>query len=148
MMTMDQLFVKLPRDLQWEVLSEFVGTHAVRNGKLMQKIDLTTFKATIPRRIRDCKPWLFRSNTDIVPQYIRLSTNVPMSFWEDPHTGDTIYLIRTKERDPFVPFWKVHFTPERIKDAVVLDPFVKHVYPSYQYTNKKNIKRRAFYSIE
>ena len=36
---MDNLFKALPRDLQWEILSEFVGTHAVRNGKLMRKLD-------------------------------------------------------------------------------------------------------------
>ena len=143
-MTMDQLFAKLPRDLQWEVLSEFVGTHAVRNGKLMQKIDFTKFNVKIPRRRRDCTSWLSKSNTDTVPQYIRLSTNVPISFWADPHTGDTIYLIRTMERDPFIPFWKVHFRPDRAEDAIVLDPFVKHTYPSYPYTNKKNAKRRSF----
>ena len=35
---MDELFKALPRDLQWEILSEFVGTHVVRNGKLMRKM--------------------------------------------------------------------------------------------------------------
>jgi hypothetical protein len=35
---MDQLFKALPRDLQWEILTEFVGTHTVRNGKLLRKI--------------------------------------------------------------------------------------------------------------
>jgi hypothetical protein len=35
---MDNLFKALPRDLQWEILSEFVGTHAVRNSKLLRKI--------------------------------------------------------------------------------------------------------------
>lgn len=142
-MTMDQLFAKLPRDLQWEVLSEFVGTHAVRNGKLMQKIDFTKFNVKIRLRRRDRAPWLSKRNADALPGYIRLSTNVPISFWEDPHTGDTIYLNRTMERDPFIPFWKVHFTPERIEDTVVLAPFVKHTYPSYPYTNKKNAKRRS-----
>jgi hypothetical protein len=37
-MSIDQLFNALPRDLQWEILSEFVGTHAVRKGKLMRKL--------------------------------------------------------------------------------------------------------------
>jgi hypothetical protein len=35
---MDQLFKALPRDLQWEILVDFVGTHTVRNGKLMRKL--------------------------------------------------------------------------------------------------------------
>ena len=34
---MDQLFKALPQDLQWEVLTEFTGTHSVRNGKLIKK---------------------------------------------------------------------------------------------------------------
>ena len=38
---MDQLFKALPRDLQWEVLADFVGTHVVRNGKLLRKLDNT-----------------------------------------------------------------------------------------------------------
>ena len=29
---MDQLFLKLPQDLQWEVLCDFAGTHSVRKG--------------------------------------------------------------------------------------------------------------------
>lgn len=37
---MDQLFMALPCDLQWEVLSKFVGSHAVRNGRLKRKLVL------------------------------------------------------------------------------------------------------------
>ena len=37
-MNMDQLFRALPRDLQWEVLTEFTGTHTVRKGKLRRKM--------------------------------------------------------------------------------------------------------------
>jgi len=37
-MSMDQLFKALPRDLQWEILSEYVGSHSVRKGKLMTKM--------------------------------------------------------------------------------------------------------------
>ena len=39
-MNMDKLFKALPRDLQWEVLTVFVGSHAVRKGQLIQKINL------------------------------------------------------------------------------------------------------------
>ena len=35
---MDNLFKALPSDLQWEILQDFVGTHVVRNGKLMRKM--------------------------------------------------------------------------------------------------------------
>ena len=33
----EQLFKALPRDLQWEILSEYLGTHVVRSGKLMRR---------------------------------------------------------------------------------------------------------------
>ena len=35
---MDSLFKALPRDLQWEILENFVGTHIVRNGRLRRKL--------------------------------------------------------------------------------------------------------------
>ena len=37
-MSMEKLFKDLPRDLQWEILTEFVGSHSVRKGKIIQKI--------------------------------------------------------------------------------------------------------------
>ena len=144
MMTMDQLFDKLPRDLQLEVLSEFVGTHAVRNGQLRRKIDFTTLNVVNPMRVRAGSNWLFKSKDDTRTRYIRLSTLTPASrkmvFWEDPYTGDTICLTRTMERDQFIPVWRVDFAPT-IEDTIVHEPFEKHVYPSYPYTNKKNANR-------
>ena len=153
---MDELFLTLPRDLKWEILSEFLGTHSVRKGKLMRKIVYTTFQGKIFReigsdrymrvkiaesvRVRPCKPWL-STRQNAAPQYIRLIANKPMAFWEDPHTGDTIYLTRTMERDPYIPVWNVQFAPVRAEDSVVLLPFVKHEYPSYEYTDKKNALR-------
>ena len=149
---MEQLFKALPRDLKWEILGEFLGTHSVRKGKLIRKIVYTSFQGKIFRqigsdkylrvevaesvRVRPCNTWLTNRNDD-VPQYMRLFTDKPMVFWEDPHTGDTIYLSRTMERDPYIPLWKVRFAPATFQDSVVLPAFVKHSYPSYEYTDKK-----------
>ena len=72
---MDQLFAKLPRDLQWKILVEFLGTHVVRNGKLMRKIVFTIRDGVTvrhigrddylpvinPMRIRETLPWLYKS---------------------------------------------------------------------------------------
>jgi hypothetical protein len=155
MMNMDELFKALPRDLKWEILSEFLGTHSVRKGKLIRKIVYTKFQGKIFRqigsdkylrvkvaesmRVRPCKPWMTSRDNDIPypTMLIRLSEDKPMAFWEDPHTGDTIYLYRTMQRDPYIPLWKVIFAPVRAEDSVILPPFVKHKYPSYEYTNKK-----------
>ena len=155
-MNIEQLFKALPRDLKWEILSEFLGTHSVRKGKLIRKIVYTEFQGKIFRqigydkylrvkvaesvRVRPCKHWLY-ARPNAIPQYFRLFANKPMVFWEDPHTGDTIYLTRTMERDPYIPVWKVQFAPVRAEDSVVLPPFEKHSYPSYEYTKKKNALR-------
>ena len=158
-MNMAQLFKALPRDLQWDVLCEFLGTHSVRKGKLIRKIVYTTFQGKIFRQIgsdkylrvkvaesvraRPCKPWL-SSRPDDMPNptmLIRLTENKPLAFWEDPYSGATIYLYRTMERDPYIPFWKIRFAPVGSEDSVVLPPFVKHEYPSYEYTDKKNALR-------
>lgn len=37
-MDIEQLFKALPRDLQWFILVEFVGSHSVRKGKLIKKM--------------------------------------------------------------------------------------------------------------
>ena len=72
---MDQLFKKLPRDLQWKILVEFLGTHVVRNGKLMRKIVFTIrdgvtvrhigrddyLPVVNPTRIRETLSWLYKS---------------------------------------------------------------------------------------
>ena len=57
-MNMDKLFKALPRDLQWEILSEFVGTHVVRNGKLMRKMT-----GEIQARLLDTMPMKFGMQT-------------------------------------------------------------------------------------
>ena len=56
MMTTDELFIKLPRDLQWEILETFVGTHIVRNGKLMRKMT-----GRIQAQLLDKMPMVFGS---------------------------------------------------------------------------------------
>jgi len=146
---MDLLFKALPRDLQWEILTEFVGTHAVRNGKLMRKIvyiktasdDINGRQMAYnkvlpiinPVRVRQRLSWL-HDRDDVGAQYVRFFTDTKMKFCEDTITGNTIFCYR-KVRD-YTVLWKADFT-HRTVDDVILAPFVKHSYPSYEYTNKK-----------
>jgi hypothetical protein len=136
MTTMDQLFKALPRDLQWEVLTEFTGTHVVRYGKLMRKI---AFNHVLPvKRARHHLLWLYdRQLEDKRPQYIRFTTLVskPVQFCYDGHSGDTIFCYR-KIVD-YHTLWEVQYPLPRAEDAITLPPFVKHIYPSYPYTEKK-----------
>lgn len=131
-MNMDKLFKALPRDLQWEVLTEFVGTHVVRNGKLIRKI---VYNHTLPAKsVRQRLSWLYDRH-DNLQHYVRFYKDTQMKFCEDAITGDTIYCYRKVIDD--LPLWEIQFTPPRAEDAITLPPFVKHTYPSYPYTEKK-----------
>ena len=146
-MSMNKLFKALPRDLQWEVLSEFVGTHVVRNGKLMRKIVYFKFPGSVFRemgkyavnvaglaRVRTCLKWLYDRKDDI-QHYVRFYGEQRVIFCEDALSGKTIICYRKIIDD--LPLWEVHFTPDTIEDSVTIPPFVKHDYPSYPFTDKK-----------
>lgn len=129
---MEQLFKSLPRDLQWEVLTEFTGTHVVRYGKLMRKISYNHDLPVV--RVRKYLPWLYDRH-DNIQHYVRFYEDTPMKFCKDAHSGETIYCYRKVIDD--LPLWELHFTPPRAEDAITLPPFEKHTYPSYPYTAKK-----------
>jgi hypothetical protein len=156
---MDQLFNALPRDLQWEILAEFVGTHVVRKGKLMRKL-------VVPEQYPRLKghlitnnwsfPWrygkygtitvhpeipCFLSECVNVVSYVVMSDGGMVMYCEGTITKKMSYIFRTATK-------MVHNRPtwdhERflIDDSNLLEPFVKHDYPPYPYTNKK-MGRRA-----
>ena len=135
-MNMYKLFKALPRDLQWEVLTEFVGTHVVRGGKLMRKISRKiSYNHVLPvKRVRQYHFWLY-DRYDNIQQHVRFYDDTPMKFCEDAHSGETIYCYRKIIED--IVLWEIQFTTPRAEDAITLPPFVKHTYPSYPYTAKK-----------
>jgi hypothetical protein len=166
LMTMDNLFNSLPRDLQWEILETFVGTHVVRNGKLMRKMtgkiqenmmkkmrwySMST-KFTSDGMLRQlclkCNP--IQTNTYFTPfDNMITKTFVQLAKWkgrqiyvsEMPETGNIIYDYTT----PTCDFTLI------LNDSIILPPFVKHEYPSYPYTDKKMdrpSKKVAFYNIK
>jgi len=93
---MEKLFKALPRDLQWEVLTEFVGTHVVRRGKLMRKLVLHD-SLSIPLRQRNPLPTMFsmQENGEVRPRFIRLySEDKVLRFFRDQITDETVYLYR------------------------------------------------------
>jgi len=140
---MDNLFLKLPRDLQWEILTEFVGTHVVRNGKLMRKMSLDINTAQYKYTIRDrpCYGWLYKrfkdeDNTRVCARFP--SNESHMMFWRDPNTDDTIILCRkSAELDSlWDKLCEAQFTTI-VLENLDLQPFIKHTYPSYPFTDKK-----------
>ena len=139
-----QLFKNLPRDLRWEVLSEFVGSHAVRKGKLIKKIvfgDRHQMIRDIPR-IHKCYIHLYtyRYNTKT---NVDLRSGSQLMFCENPKTGETGYMFRKRN---ICRYWgedrsyELTYTP--LNDSVVLPPFEKHSYPSFPDTEKKKKIRR------
>jgi hypothetical protein len=140
---MDQLFKALPQDLQWEILSEFVGTHKVRNGKLLRKItgehQVLSLKTALPMNLwlKDRRFHLMYNNknsrctlgdlkvlTILMPKLNNLDRAVYLC---EAKSGELIYIYNTPTSRFEIP----------LDNSVILCPFVKHIYPSYPHTNKK-----------
>ena len=144
---MDNLFIALPRDLQWEILSEFVGTHAVRNGKLMRKLGnkiKDRLKVSSVGKTKEL--WLKPCLIHCIPSaHLKFNTYMLACVWfysghlikicEDSNTHEISYVYSE-------PFHKVNDTRQKaiihlLDNSVVLPPFIKHTYVSYEYTDKK-----------
>ena len=116
-MTTDQLFIKLPQDLQWEILETFIGTHVVRNGTLRRKLIIGSKYDTVLRLIKD-RPWY----NWLYKQHISQHADVVFTKW--------FYYRFYDDED----HWE---TPINKTELIVLTPFIKHTYSSYPYTNTK-----------
>ncbi len=150
---MNQLFKNLPTDLQWEILTEFVGTHVVRNNKLRRRMD-----GHIQNRLTEVTKYsLFEDYNRLYlkhyPCYYGYG-KMPW-YWTNPRNplfisvtqisvgtiGNTVALMKNiKTGELSYGFYssssrKWYMSP--IDDSVALSPYVKHHYPSYPYTNKK-----------
>ena len=140
---MDQLFKALPRDLQWEILSEFVGTHVVRNGKLLRKItgehQVQSFNKAMPMNfwLKDRRFHLMYNNknsrctlgdlkvlTILMPKLNNLDRAVYLC--ETP-LGELLYIYNTPTSRFEIP----------LDDKTRLSVFIQHTYPSYPHTDKK-----------
>jgi hypothetical protein len=142
-MNMDQLFRALPRDLQWEVLSEFVGSHTVRKGKLIRKLvfgDRHQMIQDIPR-IHKCYIHLYSFRYNAKAD-VRLWSGSQLMFCDNQKTGEIGYMFRKRNIRSYSGedrSYDQHYTP--MNNSVALSPFVKHSYPSYPDTKKKKALR-------
>ena len=146
-MNMYQLFRALPRDLQWEALCDFAGTHAVRKGKLMRKLVLDAKYERIKYMHLICPS--ISAKYDIYYFYaisvVVMSNGRYLAYGEQPGTGETGYGFRR------IPRWDEPWNCDEssiiklvlFDDSVLLPPFVKHSYPSYPDTDNK--KKRSYY---
>lgn len=137
---MEKLFKDLPRDLQWEILTEFVGSHSVRKGKLIQKIvfdyrhRMLLVHASLHSPIKSTgKPNLCR-----IVSCAQLRDNSILAYCHDKvGSGKMGYMfLLLKENNYYLDYV---YTP--MNDSVILPTFVKHYYTSYEDTDKKKIAR-------
>ncbi len=149
---MDRLFRNLPRELQWEILTEFVGTHVVRYNRLMRRMSgaiqsklSSQAKHSYYFENSDCRlkqyacyygdraiPWYWTNTFDpelytITEVALGVHGNL-MALFKNSRTGELSYGFYSRVRR-----WSI----SPIRDTVTLPPYVKREYPSYPYTNKK-----------
>jgi hypothetical protein len=139
---MFQLFHALPRDLQWEVLSLFVGSHSVRKGKLISKIVRDTGAIRLIPRVRTCHIYLYNREYK-AKTYACMIDGSQLMYCEDPVTGEAGYTHRRPVRRTHQGesrSYDCQYTPLTISQDV-LPPYVKNIYPSYQDTDKKKKER-------
>jgi hypothetical protein len=140
---MDKLFKNLPRDLQWEVLTVFVGSHAVRKGKLIQKLvsGIKFQRIQEMRRIQKCYIGQYIQDFNTM-SFVQFSNGSQLMFCECPYTGQLGYKFRQviKRECSWMPkAYGLQYTP--LTRSAPLPPFEKHAYPSYEYTDKKKALR-------
>ena len=149
-MNMDKLFKALPRDLQWEVLTVFVGSHAVRKGQLIQKINLDNKYQLIQdmSRIQKCYIEQYIQNFNTT-SFVQLPNGSQLMFCECPYTGQMGYKFRQvlKRECSWMPkAYGLQYTP--LTYSAPLPPFEKHTYSSYEDTDKKKATRNTKKVVE
>ena len=145
MMNMDQLFLSLPSDLQWEVLTQFAGTHAVRKGKLIKRIVFDARHQMIQDMPRICPS--VSVEYDIYYFYaisvVKMSNGRYLALGESPVDEALSYGFRRILRYDELWHNEGYLKHIPLDDSVVLPPFEKHSYPSYEDTDKKKRNRRG-----
>ena len=144
-MNMDQLFDKLPRDLQWEILTEFVGSHSVRNGKLIKKIVFDERHKILQEIPRIQTRWRFSLIRDVRPiSFVVFSNGTKLMYTVHPEYDALLgYLFKSNEiRDccSWRGFNRGDWVTQDLWTSIPL-PFIKHSYPSYPDTDKKKRAR-------
>jgi len=152
-MDINQLFKALPRDLQWEILSDFVGTHVVRNGKLIRKMTgkvqlqlLSTMRCNYGGLYLKFKP---EKNSNLMTQIYQDGICIDTKLLLLAKYKMYVFLCTTVVNQDikmcyrYVTSNQVHIVP--IDNSVVLPPFKKKNYPSYPFTDKKkgSIKKKV-----
>jgi hypothetical protein len=145
---MDNLFKALPRDLQWEILADFVGTHVVRNNKLMRFLTddpmIQILRHTYglnPSRPPNgyLKNFVIHHRRITFPHNYEMDNTRAESKLEFSHKEKFVMLFRNSLTNHYSYGYNSsdHLTITPIDESVILPPYNRHHYPSYPNTNKK-----------
>lgn len=137
---METLFKALPTALQWEILCVFVGSHVVRNNRLKRR-----FTGKIQKQILDntIKYSEYRKNQTFLPIFheekipwlVKYKIVTMIHFSE----GGKRILLENKETAK-MSYWYIcsdRWVVLHLEDDLILTPFIKHNYPSWESTDKK-----------
>lgn len=142
-MNMDQLFASLPTELQWEILSVFVGTHAVRKGKLIKKLVYGERHRLLMGMSRIRTEWAPPIKLEERPiSFVLFSNGTQLMYTFHPDYGTLGYMFISNTIEDFGSFsFRKHIWTRL--DTVTgthwtgTPEYEKHSYPSYEYTDKK-----------
>lgn len=141
---MEKVFNNLPRDLKWEILTVFVGSHSVRKGKLIKKMVFGSNHEMVRDIPRIQKCYIGAYNHDFnAKTFVSLADGSQLMFCEHPIYGEMGYMFRkrlVRECSWMPKCYGQQYTP--LNDLVVLPPFEKHSYPSFPDTDKKKKARQ------
>ena len=142
-MNMWQLFNALPRDVQWEVVSVFVGSYSVRKGKLIKKLVVGARHQMVQNipRIQTCYIGAYKQDFN-AKSFVVLPSGSQLMFCLDPVYGETGYTFRKRiERECswMAPCYGRQYTA--LNNSVTLPTFAKRSYSSYEDTDKKKESR-------
>lgn len=144
----EKLFKALPRDLQWIILSEYLGTHVVRNGKLMRKMT-----GAIQSRLLDSMPQMMLGRR---PQQLNLKSKPMTSRFRNSwfksfdtpaaqgvHGFRSLSVVEDHNGIPSYEYTSHIDGQDRVEistpidNNTALEPYERHNYQSYQFTDKK-----------
>ena len=165
---MDQVFMGLPKVLQWEILTDYVGGFAVRFNRLKRFMTGDVQKRIMRHNfelhdISSCNLWVKHTLHSPVPLRLEYLANRAVFVEFQEGENKAIAITEFSRRETFLVLFKAlktdkltygyyswgrewYITP--VMDTIELPPFVKHSYPSYPHTNRKlgrpALKRREF----
>lgn len=140
---MDILFKALPTELQWEILCVFVGSHVVRNNRLRRRLNGKVQREILANSIEYSK---YRQLFPQLPPIFTIFNENKIPWLHQYQTVGMVHfsggrkriLLKNNETEQLSD-WYISYERWAVLniDNLVLPPFVKHVYPAWESTDKK-----------